>query len=156
MKYVFLTILLFLSSNLFSHDFIWGERIDKFIEKNGSPDIYEDFNNDGLVITLTYNYSTYKRTCYFANRQFATVIDEYGPFNERQREEAIEIAMMLYNRFTEKYIFVGESNDGFNFKYGNDSISLKIMLSNNINRNASVIIFYVSPLMRNQFNYLFE
>ena len=158
MKYVYLTVLLFISSNVFCHDFIWGERVERFIERNGSPDKYEDYNNDGLVISLIYNNSTYKRTCFFVNRQFAAVIDEYGPFNERQQEEALDIAMMLVNRFMEKYRFEKEISNGFNFRYGNDSISLRIMLSNNTNRNASVIVFYVSPLIGNddRFNYLFE
>jgi len=75
MKFILFSFLLFLSCNVFCHEFIWGERLEKYIEKNGSPEIFEDQKNDGKLICLTYNYPTYKRECYFANKQLVGIME---------------------------------------------------------------------------------
>ena len=148
MKHILsITILFFLSFNLYGHDFIWGERIERLIEKNGSPDLYEDYLNNGSLINLTYNLPAYIRTYTFTNRQLVGVMDVYGPFNERQLDNAFDIAMMLSDIFLNKYTYEKEINYGFQFKYGNDIILLQILSDERMRNLVTVVVFYRSPFI---------
>ena len=155
-----LGILFLVSAMVYSHDFIWGERLERIIEKNGSPAKYEDFKNDGGIIQIEYNYDTFKRIYTFANKNLVYITDEYGPYIDFNN--AFDNTKAIINKFFALYTFEKQTTLGFNFKYGSDLVTIQFIPSGKIhsvtNEHTDVHIWfmYVSHLAKQLIRNTFE
>ena len=77
MKYFLVIVLIFVSINIFAHDFTWGQSRQQLINKNGTPDSYNDLNN---LYILTYRHATFIRNYMFSSDGLIYVQDFYRPF----------------------------------------------------------------------------
>ena len=152
MKKLIIIVLIFISSNLFAHDFVWGVNLNNFIRETGEPYRINDLSSMNRIV-LIYRFTTFDRSYIFNNNILSNVQDLYGPFNNL--DEAFELFNMLYSRLDKIYEVidydenVGDSNSRvtITYNYGSDRIDLRMDVDQKTGRpSIRIFINYFSPL----------